>query len=317
MSRYVRPGFESSALNVPLVDTHPLADRFTRFDETAHSEYVVHSDSEIIAKIVRADGFGAPEHVHPEAQISLFRRGSAATFLTHSIVGKSSRTSVAPGSVAFIPHHQPHRTHWQGDGELLNIYFSPDFMLGIKERTSGSSLLRPLSYRQESTIHAVGQCLLDEFYWSGEMHPDFVDHARFLIATRLLHIMQADGPKASTGMLGLKRLQPAVEFLNERSESHTSLTKLASLCGVSVYHFARSFSAQFGRAPFEYQRALRLERARNLLRDSDLAIEAVGSAVGFESASNFARMFRRKTGVTPSQYRHMYLESTRVKASKH
>ena len=107
-----------------------------------------------------------------------------------------------------------------------------------------------------------------------------------------------------------------MEFLNEHSESHTSLADLAALCGVSIYHFARSFSAQLGRAPFEYQRAVRLEKARELLRESDLAIEAVGIAVGIDSASNFARLFRRTVGLSPSEYRKLHLGGARTRARK-
>jgi AraC family transcriptional regulator len=293
-----------------------LSDRFIPVDETSHSEYPVMSGSEIITKIVRATGFDAPEHSHSEAQISFFRKGSSATFLTHNVAGKSNTMSVAPGCIAFIPHHQPHRTHWQGEGELMNMYFSLDFMGKVTERGDSASVLRPLSYRQEFTINTIGQCLFDEFYLSGELQPEFVDHARFVIATRLLHIMEADAAKAFLGLLGVKRLQPAVEFLNEYSQSHTSLAELAALCGVSVYHFARSFRAQLGCAPFEYQRALRLEKARELLRDSDLAIEAVGIAVGIESASNFARLFRRSAGLSPSEYRRIHSGAAHAGARK-
>ena len=107
-----------------------------------------------------------------------------------------------------------------------------------------------------------------------------------------------------------------MEFLNEHWERQTTLTDLAALCGVSIYHFARSFSAQLGCAPFEYQRALRLEKAKELLRESDLAIEAVGVAVGIESASNFARSFRRSAGVSPSEYRRLHSGQTRTRARK-
>jgi AraC family transcriptional regulator len=224
--------------------------------------------------------------------------------------------SVAPGSVAFIPHNQPHRIHWQGDGELLHMYFSLDFMAKVTESGYSAGLLRPLSYRQESTINTIGRCLLDEFYWSGQLQSDFVDHARFLIAARLLHIMEADQAKAPSGLLGVKRLQPAVEFLNEHSETHTSLVDLAALCGVSIYHFARSFSAQLGCAPFEYQRALRLEKARELLRESDLAVETVGITVGIENASNFSRLFRRTVGLSPSEYRRLHSGRAHTRARK-
>jgi AraC family transcriptional regulator len=293
-----------------------FSDRFTQVEETGHSEYAVAVGSETITKIVRAHSFNAPEHSHSDAQLSFFRKGASGTFLTHSVVGRSRSMSVAPGSVTFIPHNQPHRVHWQGDGELLHMYFSIEFMARATESGYSARLLRSLSHQQESTINAIGQCLSDEFYWSGQLHPEFVDHARFLIATRLLHVMDADASKSSTGLLGVKRLKPAVEFLNEHSETQTSLTDLAALCGVSIYHFARSFSAQLGCAPFAYQRALRLEKARELLRESDLAIEAVGIAVGIESASNFARLFRRTVGLSPSEYRRLHSGAARAIARK-
>ena len=309
--------FGKTLQRVPLISNSArFSDRFTRIEETAHAEYVVAVGAETITKIVRAHGFNAPEHSHSEAQLSFFRKGSSGTFLTHSVVGRSHSLSVAPGSVAFIPHNQPHRIHWQGDGELLHLYFSLDFMEKVTESGCSAGLLRPLSYRQESTINTLGKCLLDEFYWSGQLESDFVDHARFLIAARLLHIMEADAAKAPSGLLGVRRLQPAVEFLNEHSESHTSLADLAALCGVSIYHFARSFSAQLGCTPFEYQRALRLEKARGLLRESNLAIEAVGIAVGIESASNFARLFRRSVGLSPSEYRRLHSGDTHTRARK-
>ena len=307
---------KSSSQAALIASSAHLADRFTKIEETAHSEYAVAVGSETITKIVRAHSFNAPEHTHSEAQLSFFRKGSSGTFLTHSVVGKSHSMSVAPGSVAFIPHNQPHRIHWQGDGELLHMYFSLDFMAKVTDSGYSAGFLRPLSYRQESTINTIGQCLCDEFYWSGQLQPEFVDHARFLIAKRLLHIMEADQIKASSGLLGVKRLQPAVEFLNEHSETHTSLADLAALCGVSIYHFARSFSAQLGCAPFEYQRALRLEKARELLRESDLAVEAVGIAVGIESASNFARLFRRTAGLSPSEYRKLHSRAINPRARK-
>ena len=92
-------------------------------------EYAVPLGAEVLARLIRRDGFTAAEHAHAEAQVSFFRRGSSAMFLTRSIVGHQNRTAVAPGSITFITHHQPHRTHWKGDGEMVNIYF-PEALLG-------------------------------------------------------------------------------------------------------------------------------------------------------------------------------------------
>ncbi len=282
------------------------ADKFRWIGESCHSEYVVSSGAETIGKIVRAGSFTAPEHAHPEAQFSLFRKGASAVLATHNAIGRSNQTSVAPGSVAFIPHHQPHRTHWQGEGELLNIYFSPEFMERMSDNGRYMLALQPFSYRQEATVAAIGRCLLDEFDRSGSITCELLDHAKFLIATRLLHLMDANQARKSSGTLNATRLKPALELIHARSEDHITLAELAELCGVSIFHFARSFKARFGSAPLVYQRTLRLQRACNLLRESRLPVEAIAVSVGFESASNFSRLFHREAGLCPSAYRQVH-----------
>ena len=182
----------------------------------------------------------------------MFRKGASAVLATHNAIGRSNQTSVAPGSVAFIPHHQPHRTHWQGEGELLNIYFSPEFMERMSDNGRYMLALQPFSYRQEATVAAIGRCLLDEFDRSGSITCELLDHAKFLIATRLLHLMDANqASKSST--LNATRLKPALELIHARSEDHITLAELAELCGVSIFHFARSFKARFGSAPLVYR----------------------------------------------------------------
>lgn len=71
--------------------------------------------------------------------------------------------------------------------------------------------------------------------------------------------------------------------------------------GCSYEHAARQFRRAYGVAPGHYVNALRLERARRLLRDSDLGIAEIAYRVGFESASYFSRLFRRRTGRTPRE----------------
>jgi transcriptional regulator GlxA family with amidase domain len=53
----------------------------------------------------------------------------------------------------------------------------------------------------------------------------------------------------------------------------------------------------------DYIHALRLEAAKGLLETGDLPVEAVANEVGYEDASFFGRLFRRKVGLTPAQYR--------------
>ena len=55
--------------------------------------------------------------------------------------------------------------------------------------------------------------------------------------------------------------------------------------------------------PLDYVHALRLEEAKQMLETDELPVEAVANEVGYEDPSFFGRLFRRKVGLTPAQYR--------------
>ena len=63
------------------------------------------------------------------------------------------------------------------------------------------------------------------------------------------------------------------------------------------------FVAATGLTPLDYVQALRLEEAKQMLETGDQAVEAIANEVGYEDASFFGRLFRRKVGLTPAQYR--------------
>ena len=69
--------------------------------------------------------------------------------------------------------------------------------------------------------------------------------------------------------------------------------------------FMRRFAKATGMSPLDYVHALRLEEAKHLLESTELPVEAIANDVGYEDTSFFGRLFRRKTGITPLQYRLM------------
>lgn len=56
----------------------------------------------------------------------------------------------------------------------------------------------------------------------------------------------------------------------------------------------------------EYVHTLRLEEAKQVLETEEVPVEAVAEAVGYEDAAFFGRLFRRKVGLTPAQYRRRF-----------
>ena len=67
--------------------------------------------------------------------------------------------------------------------------------------------------------------------------------------------------------------------------------------------------------PLEYVHTLRLEEAKQMLESSDASIEAIANEIGYEDAGFFSRLFRRKVGLTPVQYRRRFGSLRRSLAS--
>ena len=80
-----------------------------------------------------------------------------------------------------------------------------------------------------------------------------------------------------------------------------TLVELARLCNSIVFQLSRSCT---GCAPFEFQRQLRVQKAKALLHGTDLSIEQISMAVGSQSPTSFSRLFRKVIGQSPSGFRH-------------
>ena len=87
--------------------------------------------------------------------------------------------------------------------------------------------------------------------------------------------------------------------------------RLADVSGVSAAHFARAFKQAFGAPPHRYLLTRRVERAKALLRDTDLAITDIAFEVGWASLGTFGRTFQDITEESPSEFR------ARMKAAPH
>ena len=91
--------------------------------------------------------------------------------------------------------------------------------------------------------------------------------------------------------------------MDAASHEEWPVPRLARVSGVSEAHFARSFKQAFGVPPHRYLLTRRIERAKALLRDTDLPIIEIAFATGWNSLGTFGRIFRDITGESPSELR--------------
>jgi AraC-like DNA-binding protein len=112
----------------------------------------------------------------------------------------------------------------------------------------------------------------------------------------------------------LSRLSAAIEDRNRRMlrardtmdrafARPLDVPALARVAHVSPAHFSRQFRATFGETPHRYLQRRRVERAMELLRETDRPVTDVCFEVGSNSLGTFSRTFRAVVGESPSDYR--------------
>jgi AraC family transcriptional regulator len=109
--------------------------------------------------------------------------------------------------------------------------------------------------------------------------------------------------RSRSGCLSPKQLRAVTAYMHEHLASAITLDQLAEEARLSRYHFIRRFAASTGKTPLQYLAELRIDTARQHLAMSAEPISQVGRRCGFPSPENFARVFRKHVGCSPSQYR--------------
>jgi AraC-like DNA-binding protein len=97
-------------------------------------------------------------------------------------------------------------------------------------------------------------------------------------------------------------LLPSLSIIEQSYNTRVSADRVAKACGMTRFQFSRHFHATFGMTFKDYLLRFRVAEACRLLECEGASVTDVGYAVGFNDLSHFARVFRRYTGLVPSQY---------------
>lgn len=108
-----------------------------------------------------------------------------------------------------------------------------------------------------------------------------------------------------------RRILKVKNYISKNYMDELRLPELASLAGMSSSAFSRFFKLHTGRNISEYIIDLRLGYAARMLVDTDKSISEIGFDCGFNNLSNFNRIFKKKKGCSPSEFRESY-HKTRI-----
>ncbi len=252
----------------------------------------------------RADRYPFPPHEHPWLEISYVARGRVEWW-----AGDSDETDIVTGGNAYVT--QPGEFHGSVQGQLnpcrvywmqLDVGSADPLGLPAGEATALSEALRTLPRRcfpMPSSVVDEYDRIMDNL--ERPEAPLRVAEIRADLLRLALEVVRAAQYVAADDVSAMCRA--AIEMMQANLENPLGLNDMAARLGWSVSHFKHRFRAEMGLSPSDYYLRLRLDGARRELATTDHTITAIAHDFGFSSSQNFATIFKRMVGVTPSQVR--------------
>lgn len=123
---------------------------------------------------------------------------------------------------------------------------------------------------------------------------------------RLLNIMLGSGlglEESAGGANHISDIENAVKYMESNYGRQINVDSLVREAHLSKYYFIRLFKQYMGVTPYSYLLNYRINRAKVLLRTTNMSIAEIGAKTGFLDNSNFIANFRRQSGQTPAAYR--------------
>jgi AraC family transcriptional regulator len=102
------------------------------------------------------------------------------------------------------------------------------------------------------------------------------------------------------------RLSRVLGYIEEHLAVDITVTELANVACLSIFHFTRAFAGAMGVPPHHYVSRRRLENAKAMIAGGRASLHEIALDCQFSSQSSFTRAFRRVTGMTPGEYRRAF-----------
>ncbi|VGO23036.1 AraC family transcriptional regulator [Pontiella sulfatireligans] len=123
------------------------------------------------------------------------------------------------------------------------------------------------------------------------------------VIVELKRIISGDAVDAETHTTSERRVQSLIDSLSSSIDQQWTLESMAGQCGIKRTQLNKVFQKLTGGTPMEYLWRIRMERAKTLLRETDVKIIDIAFECGYGSSQYFSNSFKQATGATPSAYR--------------
>jgi AraC-like DNA-binding protein len=100
-----------------------------------------------------------------------------------------------------------------------------------------------------------------------------------------------------------QRIIALKDLLSENLDTHYTIKDLSRMVYINEYKLKKGFQVLTGSSIFDYQLSRRIQVAQKWLRETDLSLEEIATATGYQYLSSFIAAFKQRVGITPAAYR--------------
>jgi len=175
--------------------------------------------------------------------------------------------------------------------------------LSLKAAISPSTWLRIESLPVTDGMKSVLNALRFEASASSRPCALTIDSLATALLSMILRQAGARPPADNCAIPIRSGVRRAAERMRASPSQDHSLEELAATAGLSRFHFLRAFRKEHGLPPHGFLLSLRLERAAELIRETELSLTTIAYEAGFGSSSRLTEAFQRRFGVAPSLWR--------------
>lgn len=265
-----------------------------------------------LADVFRFVSFVAGEsygpHCHLRIELNYVKKGSCRILLEEETV------SFQEGDLMLIPSHVSHKFEAGKKGcTLMQLEFLPDIFWQVnslqplsagQEDTSFASPLRSLSEQKrllkiEDDLRIVQEIrsVINELQQQEEGYEYLV--VLSYVELMVLIYRYASRRTFPTGMNS--SLQEAVMYMRLHYSSEVSMADVAAHIGVSERYLRKLFSQELHTSPLGYLQQIRIDKAAELLRNTNLSVKEIAYLCGYHSSQYFSHVFKQYSGIRPQE----------------
>jgi AraC family transcriptional regulator len=223
---------------------------------------------------------------------------------------RPQKAVIGPGSVTILPagiaYSSVSSGYWRGH----MVAIATDYVDAIAHSSgTASTALIPRLGQNDPIVREVVSALVREIETNYQFGPTY---GEALCAALVAHLLRNHAAKAQVDGFqcpsGDVRREWIRSYLLDQLEKQISLAEIAQLLQMDVFSLTRWFKQEFGLPPHQFIMQARVDRAREMLKRSDLSLVELALQCGFCSQSHLTTSFRRRVGVSPGAFRASFAQ---------